>query len=102
MLPGEWMVQGVEKGTKLIRHYGINVHGEQFVRLAFEFAAAYASVKVLLPVRIALSVWLTPSFARWTVLPFVGLFKRKKKVKNGERVGNENIQKVEELKDIKP
>ena len=40
------MVQGVGKGAKLIQHYGINVHGEQFVRLAFEFAAAYASVKV--------------------------------------------------------
>ena len=46
MLPGEWMIQGVEKGAKLIRHYGINVHGDQFVRLAFEFAAAYARVKV--------------------------------------------------------
>ena len=42
------MVQGVEKGAKLIRHYGINVSGEQFVALAFEFAAAYASVKVSL------------------------------------------------------
>lgn len=45
MLPGEWLVEGVEKGAKLIRHYGIRVSGDQFVRLAFEFAAAYASVK---------------------------------------------------------
>ena len=46
IFPGEWLVEGVEKGAKIIRHYGINVKGEQFVRLAFEFAAAYASVKV--------------------------------------------------------
>jgi hypothetical protein len=46
VLPGEWLVQGVEKGAKLIRHYGLNIKGDEFVRLAFEFAAAYASVKV--------------------------------------------------------
>jgi len=46
MLPGEWLVQGAEKGAKLIRRYGIEATGDQFVRLAFEFAAAYATVKV--------------------------------------------------------
>src|SRR5271169_1497624 len=103
------MTQGVEKGARLIRRYGINVHGEQFVRLAFEFAAAYASVKVwprskcslmgwvLLPVRMALSVWLTPWFARWTVIPFVGLFKRNK-VEEGHAIEKEKTRKIEELK----
>jgi hypothetical protein len=46
ILPGEWLLQGVEKGAKVIRHYGVDVKGEQFVRMAFEFAAAWASVKV--------------------------------------------------------
>lgn len=46
MLPGEWLAQGVEKGAKLIRHYGLEIEGDQFVKLAFEFAAAYATVKV--------------------------------------------------------
>jgi Hypothetical protein FLILHELTA len=46
VLPEEWLVQGAEKGEKLIRHYGLEVKGDQFVRLAFEFAAAYATVKV--------------------------------------------------------
>ena len=46
LLPGEWVVQGVEKGAKLIRHYGLNVKGDNFLRLAFKFAAAYATVKV--------------------------------------------------------
>lgn len=40
-------MQGVEKGAKLIRHYGLNVKGDEFVRLAFEFAASYATVKVM-------------------------------------------------------
>ena len=46
VLPSEWVVQGTEKGAKLIRRYGLEVTGDQFVKLAFEFAAAYASVKV--------------------------------------------------------
>ena len=47
ILPEEWIAQGAKKGERLIHRYGINVHGEQLVRLAFEFAAAYATVKVI-------------------------------------------------------
>ena len=80
LLPYEWISEGTEKGAKLIRRYGINVHGDQFVRLAVEFAAAYATVKVLIPLRIILSIWLTPWFARNFIVPFVGLFRRRKPV----------------------
>jgi len=48
-------------------------------------------------VRIALSVWLTPWFARWTILPFLGLFKRKKKVP----VVENTVAKVD-VQDTKP
>ena len=51
--------------------------------------------------RIALSVWLTPWFARWTVIPFLGLFKRKKKVEEGRAVEKENTQNIEKVKDTK-
>lgn len=46
------------------------------VRLVVEFATAYAIVKVLLVPRIVLSVWATPWFARWTVLPVLNRVKR--------------------------
>jgi len=46
VLPADWLLQGVEKGTKVIKHYGIHVTGEGLVRLALDFAAAYATVKV--------------------------------------------------------
>lgn len=36
-----------------------------------------------MPLRIALSVWLTPWFARISILPFLRLLRRKKKVSNG-------------------
>lgn len=52
-----------------------------------ELATAYAITKALLPLRLVLSVWATPWFARWTVLPFMGFVKRvfgRKTVKKSE------------------
>lgn len=46
--------------------------GEGGVRLAVEFATAYALVKLLVPFRVVFSVWATPAFARWTVVPVIG------------------------------
>ena len=50
--------------------------GEQGTRLVIEAATAYAIVKALLPLRIAFSIAATPTFARWTVVPFVTLIGR--------------------------
>jgi len=46
--------------------------GEGGVRLAVEFATAYALTKFLMPVRVVFSVWATPAFAKWTVVPVIG------------------------------
>lgn len=43
--------------------------GEKGVRVVVELATAYAITKMLLPLRLVGSVWATPWFARWTVLP---------------------------------
>jgi len=43
--------------------------GEDATRWVVEFATAYALVKVLLPLRILLSVWGSPWFARFAVIP---------------------------------
>ena len=50
--------------------------GEGGVRIVVELATAYAVTKLLLPVRLVFSVWATPAFARWTVLPVAGWAKR--------------------------
>jgi len=69
---------GVSKGWKRGRDVasststGVGKHwnqGEKGIRLVIEVATAYAIVKALLPLRIVLSVWGAPWFARWTVLP---------------------------------
>ncbi|RMZ68206.1 family FLILHELTA [Pyrenophora seminiperda CCB06] len=77
---------GVGSETKRIRKVdrAWNV-GEGGVRLVVEFATAYAIVKALLVPRIMFSVWATPAFARWTVVPamrrFRGVFGKKKVTK---------------------
>ncbi|KAH7413932.1 hypothetical protein DE146DRAFT_12555 [Phaeosphaeria sp. MPI-PUGE-AT-0046c] len=43
--------------------------GEGGARLVVEVATAYAITKALLVPRIMFSVWATPAFARWTVVP---------------------------------
>ena len=49
--------------------------GEAGTRLVVEFATAYAVIKTLLPLRLFLSVWGAPWFARWTVVPFSNMVK---------------------------
>lgn len=52
--------------------------GEQGSRILIEVATAYAITKVLLPVRIVVSVWATPWFARAVLGRVRGLFGRGK------------------------
>ncbi|KAI5211663.1 hypothetical protein E4T42_08108 [Aureobasidium subglaciale] len=51
--------------------------GEDGVRLLVEVATAYAITKALLPLRLGLSLWLTPNFAKISTLPIKKFFKRK-------------------------
>ncbi|KAF2125493.1 hypothetical protein P153DRAFT_324855 [Dothidotthia symphoricarpi CBS 119687] len=101
---GAWVLNGVERFGKYFRRKGWirsgeaeeaefevemrrrdrawNV-GEGGVRLVVEFATAYAITKMLLPIRVVLSVWGTPWFAKRTVVPLMGwagkVFNRGKK-----------------------
>lgn len=42
---------------------------QETTRWIVEFATAYAVVKALIPLRIVVSVWASPWFARWTIIP---------------------------------
>jgi len=61
------------------------------VRLVVEFATAYAIVKMFLIPRIVFSVWATPTFAKWTVAPFLkrfqGMFRKKGKGNSASGAG---------------
>lgn len=46
--------------------------GEGTSRVLVEVGAAWAVTKALLPLRLVVSVWGTPWFARWVLLPVTG------------------------------
>ena len=77
---GKWVQQGVEKFGRYFRRKGWLGDeggwktkgwglGESGVRILGEVATAWAITKALLPLRLILSVWATPWFARVAVLP---------------------------------
>lgn len=75
-----------EKGSG--RWFG---RGEKGTRLVVEVATAYAITKFLLPVRLVLSVWGTPWFARLTVLPItakLGQLLRRGKARSAKSSNN--------------
>ena len=83
---GKWVHQGTEKFGKWAKKRGWITEdersgrwwgrGEGSVRIIVELATAYAVTKALLPLRLVISVWATPWFARWTTLPFLNLLRR--------------------------
>ncbi|KAK0291818.1 hypothetical protein LTR91_008840 [Friedmanniomyces endolithicus] len=89
---GTWVTEGTERFGRYFRRKGWISEaegdevigrggqwwgrGEGGVRIVVEFATAYAITKALLPLRLVLSAWATPWFARWTVLPVTGVMKK--------------------------
>ncbi|TKA38269.1 hypothetical protein B0A54_09209 [Friedmanniomyces endolithicus] len=89
---GRWVTEGTERFGRYFRRKGWISEaegdeviggggqwwgtGEGGVRIVVEFATAYAITKALLPLRLVLSAWATPWFARWTVLPVTGVMKK--------------------------
>jgi len=64
--------EGIEGGSGSRKWYA----GENGKRILMEVATAYAVTKVLLPVRVVVSVWGTPWFARNIMGRLSGMFKR--------------------------
>ncbi|KAI5780842.1 hypothetical protein EDC01DRAFT_667414 [Geopyxis carbonaria] len=80
-LPGEWVQQGMERWGNYTRKKGWEMFkGEKGARMLLELATAFAVVKALLPVRIGLSLWATPWFARLLIVPITSIFRRGKKL----------------------
>ncbi len=70
--------RGIEEEEKEIeRRWHV---GEKESRILVEVATAYAITKVLLPMRILVSVWATPWFAKVVLGRVTGIFGRGKKV----------------------
>ncbi|WPH03871.1 Hypothetical protein R9X50_00675400 [Acrodontium crateriforme] len=93
---GKWVQDGTEKFGRWLRKKGWisqeetdasvaelhnNEHAREMtkdrgVKIVVELATAYAITKAMLPARLLVSVWGTPWFARWTVLPITNIMQR--------------------------
>lgn len=85
---GKWVSDGVEKFGSYFRkkgwlgeegkarRYKWWGRGEGGTRIVVEFATAYAITKALLPLRLILSVSVTPWFARVAIVPSTNLIRR--------------------------
>ncbi|AOW02654.1 uncharacterized protein YALI1_C15105g [Yarrowia lipolytica] len=89
-LPDWLIVKGMSVIDKLLETQGWSfLNMENSARVVMQGAAAYALVKATLPVRIPISLLLTPPFARWIFIPttrgvgrmFKNVFSRKKSTK---------------------
>ncbi len=78
--------------TKLLAYFHIPLDVDEDSKVVVELATTYAVVKAMMPLRIGLSVYMAPWFARWVdmvyivfltrrfcVIPVTALFKRVKK-----------------------
>ncbi|KAG5368901.1 hypothetical protein CKK34_2550 [Yarrowia sp. E02] len=88
-LPDWLIVKGMAVFDKMLEYQGWSfINMENSARTVMQGAAAYALVKATLPIRIPISLLLTPPFARWIFIPttrgvarlFKNIFWRKKKV----------------------
>ncbi|RMZ79741.1 hypothetical protein DV738_g3171, partial [Chaetothyriales sp. CBS 135597] len=89
---GEWAVKSIEKLGRYAQRKGwikesleqdagkaslldtaknitTGDRGQEAVRWLIEVATAYTIVKALMPLRLLLSAWAAPTFARWTLIP---------------------------------
>ncbi|KAI9006016.1 hypothetical protein BC832DRAFT_592120 [Gaertneriomyces semiglobifer] len=83
----ELLAEGQRRMTKMMGYLGYNqdnladgvareVMTIQSGKMMFDLVATYVAVKVLMPVRVAISLGLTPWFARTIVIPVQQAFKR--------------------------
>ncbi|BFZ57706.1 hypothetical protein PYCC9005_004759 [Savitreella phatthalungensis] len=83
----EYVEKGAKLAAKQLERWGLRYTGPDETRYVFEGAAAYAVVKALMPLRIALSFALTPAFARRVVVPVGNIFRRNKRQQQNSQPG---------------
>ncbi|KAG0030174.1 hypothetical protein BGZ81_002989 [Podila clonocystis] len=75
--------QAIEEGNRFVgkvaKYYGWNMEGADGARMMLNMATSYAVVKALMPLRLALCVWMTPWTATRIVSPIMNFWRRFKK-----------------------
>ncbi|KAF9138269.1 hypothetical protein BG015_002445 [Linnemannia schmuckeri] len=75
--------QAIEEGNRFVgrvaKYYGWDLEGADGARTMLNMATSYAVVKALMPLRLALCVWMTPWTATRIVSPTMNFWRRFKK-----------------------
>lgn len=102
---GDWIMErGIEFIKAMGERNGWDFSGpEKGYRLILQGASAYAIVKTLLPLRAAISLFLTPWFARRFVIPITRVFRRKKVVDKApdDKIWDQDLKSKIPKKDVK-
>jgi Hypothetical protein FLILHELTA len=98
----EWLLENGNKFVERVANrYNWDVGTtQQGSRLMLEGAASYAVVKALLPLRAALSLYLTPWFARIILQPLLritSIFKKSEKNENSKTRNMKNVGETDDL-----
>jgi hypothetical protein len=98
----EWLLENGNKFVERVANrYNWDVGTtQQGSRLMLEGAASYAVVKALLPLRAALSLYLTPWFARIILQPLLRITSIFKKSEKNENSKSRNMKNVGETDDL--
>ncbi|KAF9536861.1 hypothetical protein EC957_009508 [Mortierella hygrophila] len=75
--------QAIEEGNRFVgrvaKYYGWDLEGADGARTMLNMATSYAVVKALMPLRLALCVWMTPWTATRIISPAMNFWRRFKK-----------------------
>ncbi|KAI9208433.1 uncharacterized protein BJ171DRAFT_488896 [Polychytrium aggregatum] len=74
--PEEILAEGNRRMTRLLQLAGAPVSLRDDSQMMLHLVTSYALVKAAMPLRLGLSVFLTPYFARFAVLPLTNAMKR--------------------------
>ncbi|KAF9178196.1 hypothetical protein BGZ51_008031 [Haplosporangium sp. Z 767] len=77
--PESAMEEGGRFVTRVAKYYNWSLEGTDGARVMLNMATSYALVKALLPLRLALCVWMTPWTATRIVSPIMNIWRRFKK-----------------------
>jgi len=70
-----YVEQGNVRMRKMVKYFGFDLDINDDSKVMLELATAYAIVKMMMPLRVGLSVYLAPFFARVAVQPTMNMIK---------------------------
>ncbi|CAI5756432.1 unnamed protein product [Candida verbasci] len=93
LIPIDLPTWALEKGgkvlDKVVSQYFTDFDSSSKINFIMEGAYAFTIVKFFLPLRILVSLWAMPHFAKWAILPITNIFKNFKELRRLKKIKRE-------------